>query len=536
MPAIPTEAMTGAFHGVPLSRILGYGAGGLAGAVLENKYIGENLPPELQHVNLGIGGLTGAMLASKNPTMQIAALSSIPLKQMGMFGIGGMDKFRRQQQALTDTNLHTAKIQAATAKINQSDAGGRKLMALAFLLPALAVGAGAGAVGYNAWQHRKKTKPNKFQTDASSGEHRPSQRIRIDIPPSALPKSFYQSLGTATNDPRDYTRMQTKRPVKTASTQATSSFPGLIKDLLWQSSGIPSLHNAWREAGYGMNTLQQGDYENAKRYGLAGAADLGLGVLGLRYGVAPLALRALGRARIGGVIRNQLAAKGTGQWLQSRQLTEMPTVAKWINRWAGGHELGPAHFSANAAPAMGRAVAGKAVGGASGQPMSYISGADRMVRRKEMGLSTRSPQRRALDMSGRYDPQRYDFVNPTNKLPILGSVLRTGQPKSLPGHAINAVRYGLNRGVNAAYAAKQYVKRHPLLGGSMTLPLVAAGGVVQDDAQRQHALQQERPWFPDFSGNSPSGDYMPVSSMATNLLGAFGGGGAADPLRRQFVH
>jgi len=510
---------------IPLSKLLAYSAGGVGLAALENKYIGDNLPAPLQKVNLGIGATTGAMLASHNPAMQTAALGAIPIKEMGLFGVGSLDRFRRQQQSLVDTNLNTAKINESTATIARNDSGGRKALALAFLAPALAAGAGLGASGYLAWKHRNKAKANKFQTDASAGSPRSSQRIRIDIPPSALPKSWYQSLGTGTTDSREFARLQTKRPMntKTASQQQPMTAPGFVKDLLWQGSGIPELHNAWREAGYGMNTAQQGDYGNAKRYGLAGAADAGLGLLALRYGVAPTALKLLGRARVGGVIRNQMAAKGLGQYFKSRQLTEMPTVAKWINHWGGEHQVGPMHLSPQA-PAQGFVQAG---GG-------YIDGASRMARRQALGMNTRTPARRALDISGRYDPQRYAFQNPTTSMPGFKSLLSSGNPRSLPGHAINVLRYGANRGVNAMYAGKQFVKRHPLLTGYAALPGIAAGGVVQDDTQRQHELEQNRPWFPDSSANAPSGQWMPASSMASNLLGAFGAGSPMAPLRHQF--
>jgi hypothetical protein len=547
---------------IPLSRLLAYGAGGVGLAALENRYIGNNLPPELKTVNGVIGATTGAMLASHNPAMQTAALGSIPLKEMALFGIGGMDRFRRAQQGLVDTNLQTARLNQDTARTTANDASSRKAMALAFLLPALAVGGGVAANSYMNWkkQHHK-TNP-RFQTLASSGKPRSSQRIRLDIPPSALPRSFFQSLGRATNDPRDYTRLQGKDNEMTvqASEKAPSvTMPEVVKQLkdeqkhlplvkgkraeilkqaydsgqrpslartlgglAWGATGIPMAQNAWREAGYGLNTLQQGDYHDAKRYGMSSAANAALALIALRFNM-PLAAKLFGKARIGGVLRNDMARQGLARFnpLGKGQWSEFPTAARFANKWGLGHQLGPTHLSPDA-PMQGFTSA----------PGGYITGADRMARRSALGLNTRSPINRALDIHGAYDPQRYAWSNPTTSNPLFRKLLSTGDPKTLPGHAINLLRYGANRGVNAMYAGKQFMKRWPNLTGSLALPAVGAVG-VEADRYQQEQERGNQPGFLDSSRNAPSGNYMPASTMFGNMIGAFGGGGPMQPLRAQ---
>ena len=306
---------------IPFGKLLAYGAGGVGMAALENKYVGPNLPPELKNVNLGVGGATGVMLASRNPAMQIAGLGTIPIKQMGMFAIGGMDRFRRQQQALTDTNLATAKVNEGTALQQRDNAGSQRLMELAFLIPALA---GGGALAYNAFDQWKKrhTKQNRLDTIGSAGVRRPSQRVRIDLPPSALPSSFYQALANSEQNPAGYARLQSKNAsFRKAASGWSQNFQeahptlqlfqqqhqpsrvgqalGLLKDIAWQTSGIPAVGNAARDAGRTFASLNDGDYSNASRYGISGAGNAALGVLALRFGGLGMLGKVFGSGTLG---------------------------------------------------------------------------------------------------------------------------------------------------------------------------------------------------------------------------------------------
>jgi hypothetical protein len=311
--------------------------------------------------------------------------------------------------------------------------------------------------------------------------------------------------------------------------------PSLARTLggmAWGATGIPEAQNAWREAGYGLNTLQQGDYHDAKRYGMSSAANAALALIALRFNM-PLASKLFGRGRIGGVIRNDIARKGLARInpLGKGQWSEFPTAARYASKWGLGHELGPTYVSPEA-PLQG-VVSGHAdqLGAFTGAPRGYIAGADRMARRESMGLDHRTPINRALDIAGRYDPQRYSWTKPTVGNPLFNR-LSTGNPRSLPGHAINLMRYGANRGVNAMYAGKQFVKRWPNLTGALVLPAVGAAGVEADKYQQQLA-EENRPQYLDYSRNAPSGQYMPATSLASGLIGAFGGGGSMSPLRKQ---
>jgi len=544
---------------IPFSRLAAFGAGGLGLSLLENKYVGNNLPPELKTVNSGIGLGTGIMLASRDPAMQTAALGSIPLKETALFAVGGMDRFRRQQQALTDTNLQTAKTNLATATTEGHQAAGKRLTELAFLIPAMAAG---GALGYGAYDQWKKRhhKPSKFQTLGTSGVRSPSQRVRIDLPPSALPASFYKALGGAEVSPKGFAQLQSKNAstylaVKKATAGWSSNFQSahpslrllngeqqqdqhpmlnLAKDMVWQSSGIPALHNAWRDAGSAASSLQDDNYDQAKRYGVAGVGNAALGALALRFGGANVLAKLFGRARLSGVIRNSMA--GT-----SKQLSEMPTFARILNKWGLGHEMGPMHLSPQAPNAVGLARAED----------GYISGANRFAHRSAIAAANpesinsktfnRDPLRRALDMSGRYDPQKYDYARPTSTNPLFRKFLSAGNPadgpRTLPGHLLALPQYGANRLFNAGYAAKQFVKRHPVAVGWTALPAVGGIGTVADDMQHDQDASKPRPWVPDLSSPPPaSTNYMPASSIAGNLLGAFGSGSPMSPLQNQFVH
>ena len=562
---------------IPFGKLLAYGAGGVGMAALENKYVGNNLPPELKNVNLGVGGATGVMLASRNPAMQIAGLGTIPIKQMGMFAIGGMDRFRRQQQALTDTNLATAKVNETTALQQKDNAGSQRLMELAFLIPALA---GGGALAYNAFDQWKKrhAKQNRLETIGSAGARRPSQRVRIDLPPSALPSSFYQALANSETSPSGYARLQTKG----ASAKAASGWSqnlqdahptlqlfqqnrpqsrvgqalGLLKDIAWQTSGIPAIGNAARDAGKTFSSLNDGDYSNASRYGMSGAGNAALGVLALRFGGLGMLGKILGRARLGGVARSGALAKDMPAMRRlfdageiKRQMGTAPTMARSINKWGFGDELGPTYLSKEA-PVQSHIdkTIPPATGAFTGSERGYVPGTERMSQRgdiaaeKGFGSSfTRNPMRRALDMEGRYDPKRYAWQNPTTSSALFRGALSAGNRpmgRSLITQGLEVPKYLANRAVNAGYWGKQFVKRHPVATGWTALPVVGGTGVVADDLQKQHDEEQPRPWMPNVAaeGQPSSTTFMPPSAVAGGLLGSFGGqGGLMSPLQSQFV-
>ena len=188
--------------------VLGTGIGTLL-AALENKYIADGLPGPLKHINLGIGGMTGAAATLGGRTALATALLSVPIKQMGLFGIGSLEKSRQQQRDLMGLQLDRAKVDLDAAL---TKAKGQKGRDIAGALAALGLVAGGGALtaytldnkkytNYMEQKEREKEERRKKKEEAAisgvkgkASRGRENLDIRIKVPASDAPASLLQSL------------------------------------------------------------------------------------------------------------------------------------------------------------------------------------------------------------------------------------------------------------------------------------------------------------------------------------------------------
>ncbi len=320
-----------------------WAAGGIGLAALENALVSDELSDPLKKINLGLGGATGIGMAM-DPVNRWKYLASWPLKSMGLFGIGSADKFVGMQKELARTNLDTARVNRATAAAEADASGDKQRMALAFLLPALL---GGGALAYHAYdKHLKRPKPARFKTQAEAGRLSGRQRIRIDVPMTAMPAEFMDSLMQADNHPRARTQLQTK----TANTQvikAASSLLSGLGGLVLESTGVPPIGRSMNETGKSLAHLESGDFSEAGRYGAAGIGNALLGVAGLRLGLAPLLSRMITKPRLAawlgklpaGGAANGLRKAGPANILSAGRQSESPALAKWLWHWTHGNRL-----------------------------------------------------------------------------------------------------------------------------------------------------------------------------------------------------
>ena len=524
----------------PMSRAIPYALGGLGLSALENQLLGENLPDPVKNVNLGLGIGTG-ILAS-NPKYLPGAISTLPLKQLGLIGVGSMDRFRRQQQSLVDTNLSTAKINQRTARIVGNEAGSRKALAAMFLIPALAAG---GGIAYHAWNEYKKRHASKFKNMATEGKPHGKERVRIDIPATAFPKEFYQHFTDAEDSPKAFTRLQkleeiggnsdsvnaqpqSRQPMsispeemeaainnargymKGASFKLTEdamefltkcayaeedkpSALGTIGNFASEMTGIPALVRGVKEVGNSAANLGEGNFRPASRYGLAGLANLGIGALGVRYGLMSPIAWALGRGRLLNVVRRSAAGNS--------RITDMP----WLSK-----KLYSAHFGNDKiTPAIS-------------------------AERATMGLNPSMNRDQLINAAHKTDPMRYDWVNPTSPHKTLTRLItrRVGGPTSLPQSVVDTLRYGANRAVNLAYRGKQLAKRWPTTSLTFGTMPFATRGLDQDREQYESDARELRNYVPNYARNQGY-QGMPISSMASGVLQMLGGPDANSPIKQE---
>ena len=544
--------------------MLPFAAGGVGLSLLENKLLGENLPEPVKRVNLGLGATQGALLA--DPGTRAQALASLPMKQMALVGLGSLDRFRRSQQGLVDTNLRTAKLNERTARIMGRDAGGRKALMAAFLLPALV---GGGAAGYMAFDKYRKSHraSSRYDTIASSGKPPSHQKIRIDIPPGALPKGFYDSLSGIGNSDRAFTRLEEQgggvgkrlakleerrdpdRKLRKAAALYKAAYGApqhhgllpILGNMAWEFTGIPSFDRAVRDTGGAYSSLESGDHQNALRYGAGALGNAAMGAVALRTGMYPVLGKLLGKARLGGVIaRNPAGRLGSG--------FAFPGTARHIFRNAFGNELSPLLDEAGNV----RVTGAQRMANRHAFNTALRSGGPNPVTGKafEEGakpLDMAGPLDRARNIKFRYDPNKFAWDNPSAPNPVFpgsvrGSPIRAAQnrmgamfnrfltnpagrttppPQGLPGQLFNLARYGANRAVNAGYWGTQFARRNPNLSlTALGMPL-AGKGVLQDKANMDADREALQGYVPDYARNQ--GPYgMPISSALSGLLGGVG--------------
>lgn len=470
-------------------------AGGVGLAALENKLIADEIPDPLKTVNLGVGAVTGFLGA--NPSTRMSALNSLPFKQLGLFGVGAMDKFRRQQQSLVDTNLATAGINKDTARLQQDDAGDRKAMALAFLLPALV---GSGALAYYAYNKGHKSAPSsRFQTVDSKGAPKGRRRVKIEVPASALPDEFFSSLINVDDNSKAFTRVQEKSEAPSRKRASTDrSIPGMVWDTAQEFTGLPSVARSVREMGDATAQGVAGNYGEAARYGGAAVGNAAMGALGLQ--TMPWLL---GKA---------LTQKRLADWRNSRNFStsgflepKLPHIGNWIWRHSFGNQLSPEQAKVRQGMSAARVAAG-------GKPLDMRGALDR-----------------ARDIKFRYDPKRFAWSSPTAAKPYsFGSMfnrLLTEAPAGarstgILGRAADIGRFGANRAVNAAYWTHQLARRNPMASlFALGLPLSGLGIIKDDDnLNAARAAGAANSFF-----TAPSRNGRPVSQTLDSILGLIGG-------------
>jgi len=478
--------------------------GGIGVSGLENKLVGEHLPPELKNVNLGIGGVTG-MLAS-NPEHRFAALSSLPLKQMGLFGIGAIDRLRQQQQNLTDTNLATARINQRTAAIEGQNSGSKAKMLAAFLAPALL---GGGALAYYAWNQRKKQRPEGYKTVGSRGEPNSSRKVKLDIPASALPPEFFSSLIRADNSPRGRVRVLEKAAAynggEDLNQAASNSFLGRlfhragqipknlaaskpvgtagdIGNLGWELTGLPTVGRTAKDTGLGFGSQAGGQHGVGNRYLAAGLGGALLSGVGIKTGILPMMAKMVGPGRL----MRQIKPNTFGKALRA-PITGMPNFAQTLHNTVSGRALTAVEHAALANPAT--------------RDATY------QTLRNTLG-GNRNLEDTMRNLKFQFTPKSYvPGATPTT---LLGEAAQAG------GRALHGTKELGRRGYN-------FIRRHPYMSSTAAgLPLASLGTLRDEDKYRDW-LAHNGPLAPRPPEHGAW--RLPLSSQLAAMLSNAGSGG-----------
>lgn len=478
--------------------------GGVGVSGLENKLVGENLPTELKNVNLGIGGVTG-MLAS-NPAHRFAALSSLPLKQMGLFGVGAIDRLRKQQQMLTDTNLSTAKIHRQTAAMEGQNAGSKAKIIMAFLAPALI---GSGALAYHAFNQRKKQRPEGYKTIGQSGVGSGnSRKVKLDIPASALPPEFFSSLIQADKSPRGRVRVLEKAATYNGGESFGDAFgdsafgrlfgragkipgditgskamraAGNVADIGAEFTGLPTLGRTVKDTGLGFGTQAGGNERAGGRYLAAGLGGALLSGVALKTGILPMMAKVLGPGRL----LRQIKPPSLGKALKA-PITGMPNFAQTLHNTIYGRALSAAEHTALANPAT--------------RASTY------QTLRNTMG-GNRNLEDAMRNLKFQHVPR--PFVPGTTPSTLLGEAALAGRRGA---HGVSELG---RRGYN-------FVRRHPFISATVAGTPLAGLGTMRDDSKYREWLAQNGPMQAD----ATHGPWrMPLSSQLALMLSNAGSGG-----------
>jgi hypothetical protein len=399
-----------------------------------------------------------------------------------------------------------------------------------FLIPALA---GGGGIAYYAWNKRKKQRPARYGTVAEKGSPRVNKRIRIDVPPSALPDDFFRSLTNIDDDPRARTRLQAKQAffqtirdtdmeqivasaqdtVKKAAQEAPGKL-SLLGSVLGEATGIPSIGRALREGGMALGGLDDIDNWNGNgRYALSSLGNAAFGISGLNMMTLPILGALLKQPRLAAWMKS--TPRGSAGLFSRNQLRSFPTLGRILYNRTFRNKMDPT-----------RVPLFTGLGGQMKGPYNQAA------RRQALGLSSRGAVDRARDIRFRYDPQRFAWQNPTTNSGLFRNFLSAGSvpPNNLPRHLITAGRYGANRVFNAGYRAHQFARRNPNLSlFAVGMPLSGLG-TAQDELKAR-----QTDWTtPRFDrGVGPHG--MPISAALGGITSLFGAGnpntGVLDQIR-----
>ena len=522
-------------------------ATGVALGALENKAIAPDMDPGLQYVNALLGGLTA--LGIKNPETRNAVMSGLPFKQLALFGVNAADKLRMQQQSLVDANLGIANINKTTAGLQQSNAAGAKSMQLAFLLPALAAGAGLGYLGYDKWKHLNKPIPRYATTGEKGRDSSSRSKIRIDIPSSAVPDDFYRSLSNPDEGSKAHIRLlslmnpgQRKQLLRKAyedmpeeeqgkvaaflkkayADEERVSIPRVAWDIGTELTGLPSLWRSAQDTGHAVGGAMTDDWGQAARYGAAGlgGAMIGLGALGghlpftrIPLGLASLAARAIGprrlAAHVGGATATAAGVNAVGSASRFprlfRSLLSFPRTAQWLSKHT---PAGEAAGEAARAHRFAYNPEAYAWSGAPKMPPGFIGP------RTDVGVGGRSSVINAL-------------YNRFLTAPSTG-------PTTLPGHMLQLGRYGANRMLQGGHWANQLIRRNPNSSMMLAGAPMALMGVDRDNRMADEARTAMKSYLPNWQRRQgyfgmPVSDVMAKSFQALGLPDA--GSGLRDQIR-----
>lgn len=543
--------------------MLGWGAGGMGAALLENATLFEDQPDEIKHINAVLGAATGAVMS--HPDNKIKALAALgwPVKQMALMSIGKAEQFRKDQSDLLDKKLQAAEIDLSAAEERRRAAGGNKALMAAFLLPAIL---GGGGLAYHAWNKRKREQPARFATTDEHGRPHGRQRVKIEVPAGALPDEFFKSLVNVDDNPRSLTRLQELRPAEPKQASAESPqdrdaynrlwrkhwsnpsqtiFPqpekdpttlGQVANVAGELTGVPQTVRGFRELDLVGDALRDDRLEDIPRYALAGLGNLGMGISGLNLLTAPALGWAIGRDNV----RSWLP-KGHLKGMK-RQLTAFPNLGRWLYRHSWGNKLDPSLRSRGGGPAMTQGARRAGLHASGGLVRPSPSRTQPMSRKDFM----RGGYDRARDIRYRSNPdmfawdrgevvKRYSTMNAERvrkglqplKVPNGSSLVSgllsksTTPPKTFLGGAVDAARFGANRGVNAAYRATMLARRNPNAAMFFAgMPLIGMG-LERDKQHQEGANALLRKALPNYENRRGYGG-TPISGTLSNLLGMVG--------------
>lgn len=546
----------------------GWGAGGAGLSLLENASLLKDQPEEIKHINTVLGAVTGAAMSSKDPKVKATALLSWPIKQMALAGVGKAEQFRQDQSALLDKKMQAAEIDLAAAEARRRAASGNKVLAYSFLIPAIL---GGGGLAYYAWNKRKReNQAGRYATVDEHGRQHGKKRVKIEVPASALPDAFFDSLVNVEDNPMSRVQLQEQRlngngrpkrasarSINPEDEQAYSdmwkrhwsnpaglplpepasppSLPGQIGRFAADFTGVPSAIQGLQEIGSSGDAMAEGRHKDIGRYALAGLGNLGMGLSGMNLVTAPILGKLLGRERMRNWINNQ-SGKGltsaTRLGAIDRQTATMPSLARWIYRRSWGNDLDKTVKSRGGGPAMSQGEF-----------------------RKMKGMGTRGGYDRARDIRYRYNPdlfawdrqaveKKFEALNKSRatpritsggstmtgtalKVPEPGMLFKTlltkgkGAPSTFWGSGLEMARFGANRGVNTAYRAAMLARRNPNMAMLLASLPVAGLGLERDKHRQEGVDNLLRSALPDYASRKGYGG-TPISGTLSNLLGMVG--------------
>lgn len=491
----------------PIMKALPWILGGIGVSGLENKLVGEHLPNELKNVNLGIGGVSGLLAA--NPAHRAQVLSSLPFKQMGLFGIGAIDRLRQQQQNLTDTNLATAKIHRQTAAMEGANSSSKAKMLASFLVPAAL---GSGALAYYAWNQRKKKRPEGYKTVGQRGTGSGSSRkVKIDVPASSLPPEFFSSLIHADDSPRSRVRVLEKSAAtmydggETLGQAANDSFLGRLfhragqvphnlvnskpistagdlGSIGMELTGLPTVGRTAKDTGLGFGSQAGGQHGVGNRYLAAGLGGALLSGVGLKTGILPMMAKMVGPGRLARQIRPDTLGKAL-----RAPITGLPNFSQALTDTVAGRALTGAEHAALADPAT--------------RTTTFNSLRNTLGGNRHLNDTMRN-------LKFQFTPKPY--TPGTTPTTLLGEAAQAG------GRAVHGAKELGRRGYN-------FVRRHPYLSSTAAGIPLAAVGTLRDEDKYRDWLARNGPLASHPPDHGPW--RMPLSSQLALMLSNAGGGG-----------